>query len=54
MMLPLGCLRDLDEMSATIEQLSGALNNGFIKAVGEPGEHGDIKRIVHLATRAHK
>lgn len=38
-------------MSATIEQLSGALNNGFIKAVGEPGEHGDIKRIVHLATR---
>lgn len=38
-------------MSATIEQLSGALNNGFVKAVGEPGEPGDIKRVVHLATR---
>lgn len=38
-------------MSRTIEQLSKALNNGFIKAVGEPGEPGDIKRIVHLAKR---
>ena len=38
-------------ISATIEQLSNALNTGFIKAVGEPGETGDIQRIVHLATR---
>ncbi|MFP6849656.1 MAG: DUF4062 domain-containing protein [Pseudomonas sp.] len=35
----------------TIEQLSRALNTGFIKAVGEPGEPGDIKRIAHLAKR---
>lgn len=38
-------------ISTTIEQLSNALNDGFIKAVGEPGERGDIQRIVHLATR---
>lgn len=38
-------------MSATIEQLSNALNTGFIKAVGEPGESGDVARIVHLAKR---
>ena len=38
-------------MSTTIEQLSRALNDGFIKAVGEPGESGDLKRIVHLAKR---
>ena len=38
-------------ISTTIDQLSRALNTGFIKAVGEPGEPGDIKRIIHLATR---
>lgn len=38
-------------ISTTVEQVSRMLNNGFIKAVGEPGEPGDIKRIVHLATR---
>ncbi len=38
-------------ISTTIEQLSRALNTGFIKAVGEAGEPGDIKRIIHLATR---
>lgn len=38
-------------MSATIEQLSKALNTGFIKAVGEPGEPADVRRIVHLAKR---
>lgn len=38
-------------ISTTIEQLSKALKDGFIKAVGEPGVPGDIKRIVHLATR---
>lgn len=55
-------LKDLDELTTwvssrfdwiatTIQQLSKALNDGFIKAVGEPGEPGDIKRIVHLARR---
>jgi hypothetical protein len=38
-------------ISTTIQQLSKALNTGFIKAVGEPGEPGDLKRIVHLAKR---
>lgn len=38
-------------ITTTIEQLSRALNTGFIKAVGEPGEPGDLKRIVHLAKR---
>lgn len=38
-------------MTTTIEQLSRALNTGFIKAVGEPGEPGDLKRIIHLAKR---
>lgn len=38
-------------ISTTTEQLSRALNTGFIKAVGEPGEPGDLKRIVHLAKR---
>ncbi|OIR25343.1 hypothetical protein BGC33_06235 [Bathymodiolus thermophilus thioautotrophic gill symbiont] len=41
----------LNWIANTIDQLSKALNNGFIKAVGEPGEPGDIQRIVHLATR---
>ena len=35
----------------TIQQLSKALNYGFIKAVGEMGEPGDINRIIHLAGR---
>jgi len=38
-------------ISSTIQQLSYALNTGFVKAVGEPGESGDIQRIIHLATR---
>ncbi|WP_198781039.1 DUF4062 domain-containing protein [Shewanella putrefaciens] len=38
-------------ITTTVEQLSNALNIGFIKAVGEPGKPGDIKRIVHLAKR---
>ncbi len=38
-------------ITTTFEQLSKALNDGFIKAVGEPGEPGDLKRIVHLAKR---
>ena len=38
-------------MSNTIEQLSKALNTGFIKATGELGEPGDIQRITHLAIR---
>jgi hypothetical protein len=38
-------------MTTTIDQLSKALNTGFIKAVGEPGETGDVKRIFHLAKR---
>ena len=40
-----------DWISTSVEQLTRALNTGFIKAVGEPGEPGDLKRIVHLATR---
>lgn len=35
----------------TTQQLSKALNTGLTKAVGEPGETGDLQRIVHLATR---
>lgn len=38
-------------ISRTITQLAKALNTGFVKAVGEPGEPGDIKRIIHLASR---
>lgn len=38
-------------ISTTVKQLSKALNDGFAKAVGEPGEPGDLKRIVHLAKR---
>jgi hypothetical protein len=38
-------------ISNTIMQLSKALNTGFMKAVGEPGEPGDIQRIIHLAKR---
>lgn len=34
-----------------IENLSKAINDGFEKAVGEPGSSGDIERIVHLASR---
>lgn len=44
-------LSRLTWMQQTINQLSGALNSGFLKAVGEPGEAGDIARIIHLATR---
>jgi hypothetical protein len=38
-------------ITTTIEQLSRAINTGFIKAVGEPGEPADLKRVVHLAKR---
>ncbi len=38
-------------IATTVEQLSKALNVGFLKAVGEPGEPGDLKRIIHLAKR---
>jgi hypothetical protein len=38
-------------ITTTVEQLSMALNVGFIKAVGESGEPEDLKRIVHLAKR---
>jgi len=27
------------------------MNTGFVKAVGEPGEPGDIQRIIHLSNR---
>ncbi len=39
------------QMSQTIQHLSLALNSGIEKAVGKPGEPGDIRRIVHLASR---
>lgn len=38
-------------ITTTIDQMSKALEIGFIKAVGEPGEPGDIKKIVHLAKK---
>lgn len=44
-------LDKLSAISKIIEHLTKALNNGFIKAVGEPGEPGDTDRIVHLAWR---
>ncbi len=40
-----------DWISNTIKQLTDAINVGFINAVGEYGEPGDIQRIIHLATR---
>ncbi|OGU15110.1 MAG: hypothetical protein A2076_14260 [Geobacteraceae bacterium GWC2_53_11] len=39
------------QASQTVQHLSLALNSGIEKAVGEPGEPGDIHRIVHLASR---
>lgn len=33
------------------KQMSLIIDSGFEKAVGKPGEPGDIKRIVHLASR---
>ena len=38
-------------ISSIVVQLSNAINDGFTKAVGEPGKPGDIERIIHLATR---
>ncbi|PRY63518.1 uncharacterized protein DUF4062 [Vreelandella songnenensis] len=38
-------------ISSTIHHISKALNQGFVKAVGEPGQSGDLKRIIHLAKR---
>jgi hypothetical protein len=39
------------QITQTTEHLSLALNSGIEKAVGMPGEPGDIRRIVHLASR---
>lgn len=38
-------------MLSTINQIDRAINDGFVKAIGEPGQPGNIERIIHLATR---
>ncbi|MEW8626789.1 MAG: DUF4062 domain-containing protein [Candidatus Thiodiazotropha sp.] len=35
----------------TIQQLTAAINAGFIKALGEPGEPSSIERMIHLTSR---
>ena len=42
---------NIEQILMTIRHLSVALNLGFEKAVGKPGEPGNIRRIVHLASR---
>jgi hypothetical protein len=42
---------NIDQLLMTIRHLSLALESGFEKAVGKPGEPGNIRRIVHLASR---
>ena len=39
------------QIAQIVETLSQAFNYGMVKAVGEPGEPGDIQRIEHLASR---
>lgn len=39
------------QIGQTVEHLELALNSGIEKAVGKPGEPGDIRRIIHLASR---
>jgi len=39
------------QISMTAQHLSHALNSGIEAAVGKPGEPGDIRRIVHLASK---
>jgi len=34
-----------------MNHLNSIMNNGFKKAVGKPGQPGDLKKIIHLATR---
>src|SRR5581483_1120599 len=40
-----------DQIVRTAQHLQIAINAGVEKAVGKPGESGDISRIVHLASR---
>jgi hypothetical protein len=35
----------------SIAQVERAMNDGFIKAIGEPGQPGDVERIYHLTKR---
>jgi len=41
----------LATMINTMSQIERAMNDGFIRAVGEPGEPGNAQRIYHLAKR---
>ncbi len=41
----------LNWIATTIEQLTAAINTGFVKALGQPGEPADIERMIHLASR---
>lgn len=43
--------RKISEIMHVPNQISTALRTGLEKAVGPPGHPGDIRRIVHLATR---
>lgn len=40
-----------DWMSNIISQMTGSLNNGYMKAMGESGVPSDIERLIHLAKR---
>jgi hypothetical protein len=44
-------LGKITQIIQIVENLSNALNAGIKKAVGEPGEPGDIYRIEHVASR---
>jgi hypothetical protein len=41
----------INQITQITSGLSQALNGGIVKAVGEPGQPGDIKRIEHVASR---
>lgn len=43
--------KKFSQISQIVRNLTKALNSGITKAVGEPGEPGDIERIEHLASR---
>jgi hypothetical protein len=44
-------LSKFSQITQITNGLSQALNGGITKAVGEPGQPGDIKRIEHIASR---
>lgn len=41
----------ITSMLQTVDHLEKAMNNGYPKAVGEPGVEGDLTRIIHFVSR---